>query len=189
MSSKQSTTSAKNSANQASSINMNHQLLEFDTKKKFLRITLDFMNDISPTVFESLIKTLPNYRHRVTSITIRMVFKPKDKDDLNHTKARREILEDVVHQINNFTRMAILCFVLNLDYLSLSQIEPASAIYGLNFKSWTFDILTDDVEHVQHNSAIDVSLRAHFERNALMKECARFRRMFARDFSLRDLWP
>ncbi|CAD6439870.1 59bdf517-55f5-45be-9176-60de109e2c04 [Sclerotinia trifoliorum] len=186
MSDKQSTGSGRNSANQASSINKNHQLLEYNSKEKFLRITLDFMNDVSPIFFDRLIETLPNYRNRVTSITIRVIFKPKDKDDLNHTMTRHGILEDVVDKLNNFQRLARVRFVLNLDYLSLSQIESASAIYGLNFRSWTFDILTDDVEHVQHDSAIDILLRAHFGRNALMKELNKIKRMVSRSLAAGD---
>ncbi|KAJ8064784.1 hypothetical protein OCU04_007094 [Sclerotinia nivalis] len=173
MSDKQTTRPTRNPANQASSINVGHQLLEYNASKRFLRITLDFMNDISPRIFESLIETLPYYRKRVSSVHIRVIFKSRDKDDLNHTHARREILKNVVDQLNRFNRLEEVRFVLNLDYLILNQIEPASAIYGLNFQSWTFDILTDDVEHVQHDSAIDRLLRAQFERNSLVEELDR----------------
>ncbi|KAF7874846.1 hypothetical protein EAF04_002020 [Stromatinia cepivora] len=164
-----STRSTRNPANQTSSINVGHQLLEYSASKRFLRITLDFMNNISPRIFDSLIETLPNYRQRVSRIHIRVIFKSRDKDDLNHTYARRKILENVVDQLNRFNRLDEVRFVLNLDYLILNQIEPASAIYGLDFQSWTFDILTDDVEHIQHDSAIDRLLRAQFERNALVE--------------------
>lgn len=146
-----------------------HNLLEYVESESFLRITLDFMNDVSPSAFDSLIDNLPAYRDDAKSIFIRMIFKPRHKDNDAHSESRRKILESVVMHINRF-QVVSLRFVLNLHYLSLDQIEPASAIYGLRYKNWDFDILTDNVEHVHHDSPIDRLLREQFKKNMKVEQ-------------------
>ncbi|ESZ99401.1 hypothetical protein SBOR_0163 [Sclerotinia borealis F-4128] len=140
-----------------------HQFIDYDAGKSALRIMLDFANVYSLSgkeiIYDNLIKILPKHANHTSTVYLGLVFEPRHTDYSAYNESRRGILERVVEEINKFQHLVEVHFVLHLHYLVFDQIRPASAIYGLNFQSWTFDILTDDVAHIEHDSAIDRLLK------------------------------
>ncbi|KAI9646621.1 hypothetical protein NHQ30_004617 [Ciborinia camelliae] len=142
-----------------------HQFIEYVTRNQSLRIMLDFATETTisqkETIFNSFFEILPQYAKHVSVVYIGVLFIRRDQDDLIHNGARRDILEMVVEELNNF-KLSELRFVLHLHYLTFEQISPVNAIYGLKFQSWKFDILTDDVVHVKHGCMIDRLLSSRY---------------------------
>ncbi|QSZ35025.1 hypothetical protein DSL72_007887 [Monilinia vaccinii-corymbosi] len=149
-----------------------HPFIQFTTRyfagnsvlHGYLRVMLNFTTDTWPShdIFTSLFEILPEYAPYSTNVYIGMVFKEECGNGPTGNDARRSVLAKVVEQMNEHFDFVKLHFVLHLRYFSFDHIIPACAIYGLHFQQWTFDILTDDVSHIAHDSVVDRYLRGKY---------------------------
>ncbi|KAG4034240.1 hypothetical protein MFRU_003g02130 [Monilinia fructicola] len=149
-----------------------HPFIEFlaedSARAGSLRVVLNFTEEIkhSKETYDTFFEILPRYAQYTRNIYIGMVYRYSNGGEFTCKEARRRILAKVVKQINENFEPVSLHFVLHLCYISLENIISGCEIYGLKFPGWTFDILVDEVQHVEQGSFVDRYLRKEYEKGA-----------------------
>ncbi|KAK6607185.1 hypothetical protein H4I95_04834 [Botrytis cinerea] len=150
-----------------------HSLIDYAASPADLTIYLEFCNSRSvegeKKLFDALVETIPMYGDETNIIHLRMILSvlPKDNERVN----RRDVLARVVEIINDFPHIKEMNFCLDIHHYDLEQVRCASAIYGLKFPDWTFDMKVEDrdAQRILYNSRIDRQLRAA-EAKALQRD-------------------
>ncbi|KAF7941086.1 hypothetical protein BELL_0032g00210 [Botrytis elliptica] len=149
-----------------------HTMINYAASPADLSIDLDFCTPRSVAeekeTFNELFKIIPQYADETNIIQLRMVF----SNALNDTEGvnRRDILARVVEIINGFPHIKEITFSIDINHYDWKQVSSASAIYGLKFPGWTFNMEVEnrEVQQILFNSRIDRQLRAA-EAKALQK--------------------
>ncbi|ESZ99402.1 hypothetical protein SBOR_0164 [Sclerotinia borealis F-4128] len=145
-----------------------HEFLHYTPDSGKLSITLDFATSRSPfhqtTLEKSLINTLPMYAIDASNINLEMTFKIPHMDVSTKNNVRHQVLTNVVKELNKFKHFDSLHFVLAIERYSFDQLKPASAIYGLDYTDWTFEVREwGTVTQVKIGSGLDRQLKARFQ--------------------------
>ncbi|KAM0144693.1 hypothetical protein ACHAP3_000725 [Botrytis cinerea] len=146
-----------------------HPWLKFNGSDKTLEILLDFVDLTSPLqqnkLTKTLIETLPKYSKHATSIYIGITFGIPHMDIINNnTKAARHwAMANVVYELNKFRQLDSVRVSMSVQRIYWEQVKPVSAIYGLDYPHWTFEIVENGaVNAVEIDSDIDCKLNSGF---------------------------
>ncbi|TGO37720.1 hypothetical protein BHYA_0090g00100 [Botrytis hyacinthi] len=141
-----------------------HDMVQYAPSNAALSIDLDFLTTRSPgeeqDEFESLLEIIPRYGNDTKIIHLKMMFKAPEEDV--QCIDRRDILAQVVEQINNLPHIKEISFVIAVDRFNWKQIDTASSIYRLKFVDWAFELNIKDGEtqKILADSRVDRELRA-----------------------------
>ncbi|KAF7907379.1 uncharacterized protein EAF01_004966 [Botrytis porri] len=141
-----------------------HTMITYDASPAALSIDLDFCTDRpvaeEEEIFHELVNTVPQYSDETNIIHLRMIF----GSVLNDTEgvSRRGVLAHVVEIINGFPHIKEITFSIDINHYDWKQVSSASAIYGLKFPNWTFNMKVEnrEAQQILFNSRIDRQLRA-----------------------------
>ncbi|KAF7907380.1 uncharacterized protein EAF01_004967 [Botrytis porri] len=146
-----------------------HPWLKYNGSSKTLEIVLDFSGLNSPfqqnKLTKNLIQILPKYSSHATNIHIDVVFGIPHMDVINNnTKAARHwAMANVVYELNKFRQLDSVRVSLSVQRIYWEQLKPVSAIYGLDYTRWTFDIVENGTEKaIEIDSDFDCKLSSHF---------------------------
>lgn len=162
-----------------------HQLISFSPESGRLIIKVDFMspgpvpNQDSVDHLLDMINTLPQYAYATRSVSLGIIFKYRNLDDLGFNQARHLVIARIVEEINSFQSLMALRVLILVGRFHWDQIlEPLSALYGFKspygvpgspLRTWFIGMKETEVTGqpilaIQQGSPLDRVLHARFLR-------------------------